>query len=183
MVFSLVLFPLYSDDDEHEDVEHEGKVERVFNAKKAAPFKVNNLWKSECQSCHMLYPPSLMKAESWTKLMGGLKNHFGENAELDPNDLKEIQQFLVENSADQTNYKRGLKMMQTKNNNVPISISETDYFKRKHDEISPAVFKRKSIRTAANCLACHPGAERAYFEEDDVVIPKEMSQKASSIKK
>ena len=43
----------------------------------------NPVYKEECGSCHMAYPPGLLPARSWTKVMSGLDNHFGDNAELD----------------------------------------------------------------------------------------------------
>jgi len=41
-----------------------------------------------------------------------------------------------------------------------------------HDEIPAQVFKRASIGSAANCIACHSGAEQGYFDEDSVRIPR-----------
>jgi hypothetical protein len=66
--------------------------------------------------------------------MGNLKQHFGENAELEPAVQNEIIDFLVKNSTNRFN-----------SNKDVIRISETTYFKRKHDELSPSVFKRKRI--------------------------------------
>ncbi len=37
----------------------------------------------ECGACHMVFQPSFLPARSWQKMMEGLKDHFGENAELD----------------------------------------------------------------------------------------------------
>ncbi|HPQ24397.1 MAG TPA: cytochrome C, partial [Gammaproteobacteria bacterium] len=42
----------------------------------------NPLYLQECGSCHFAYQPGLLPARSWNNLMGGLENHFGENAEL-----------------------------------------------------------------------------------------------------
>jgi len=181
IVFGLVLNPIYSDDDEHE--EYEGKSFRVSKFKKSIPIPTNETWKTECSSCHMLYPPQLMKSASWEKMMKGLNQHFGVNAELEDAEYKEIVKFLMDNSADKLNYKRGLKMSDSNSNQIPISISESDYFKRKHHEINPSTYLRKSIRTRANCLACHPGAERGYFEEDEIKIPKDQVLLKPIIKK
>ena len=54
----------------------------------------------ECGSCHMAYQPGLLPARSWQKIMGGLADHFGDNAELDPDVLVGLTAYLVDNSAD-----------------------------------------------------------------------------------
>lgn len=126
----------------------------------------NALYQSECASCHMAYPPHLLGAAAWGKLMGNLKNHFGTNASLDAQDQKNITLFLQAHAGE-----RGTSPASSASQNS-IRITETRYFLRKHDEISATVFKRKSIGGAWNCIACHRGAERGDFDEDAVKIPR-----------
>ena len=42
----------------------------------------NAKWKEECGSCHVAYPPQLLTAQNWQRLMGSLDKHFGSNAEI-----------------------------------------------------------------------------------------------------
>ncbi len=51
-------------------------------------------------------------------------------------------------------------------------ITRSDWFLRKHHEVAPGVFLRPSIRSAANCAACHAGAERGDYDDDGVRIPR-----------
>jgi len=133
----------------------------------------NPKWKAECSSCHMLYHPGLLPERSWKKMMGGLDQHFGENASLDAQTTKEIEQFLAANSADRQTSRRSQRMVKSiPVDSAPLRISETKYFAAKHDEISAATFKRKSIGSAANCAACHKGAEQGNFSESQVKIPR-----------
>lgn len=167
---------LLSDDDGHERKEHEGRKSGVsFNRERSGiPAATNAKWKAECSSCHMLFLPGLLPARSWTKMMDGLDKHFGENAELDEATRKEITDFLVQNSADNKPSRRGGKILSgIGKNDAPLRISETAYFIRKHDEVSASTYKRKAIGSAANCIACHKGAEDGNFSEHDVRIPKE----------
>jgi hypothetical protein len=169
---------LLSDDDEHERGEHEGRERKSdvsFNARRSGiPAVVNQKWKAECSGCHMLYLPGLLPARSWTKMMDGLDKHFGENAELDAAAKKEITDFLVQNSADKSANGRGGKISNSiGKGDAPLRISETAYFIRKHDEVSASTYKRKAIGSAANCIACHKGAEVGNFSEHEVRIPKE----------
>ena len=126
-------------------------------------------WKAECASCHMAYHPGLLPARSWRKMMGSLDKHFGQDASLEPIPQKEITNFLVKYSADQGSdkYVKSVPAAST-----PLRITETTWFKREHDEIRAAVWKRKKIGSASNCMACHKGAEQGDFSEDKVAIPR-----------
>ncbi len=133
----------------------------------------NAKWKAECASCHMLYHPGLLPERSWRKMMAGLDRHLGENAALDAPTRAEIEQFLAANSADKSGSRRSQRIVQSiPANDTPLRVSDTRYFLGKHDEISSATFKRKSIGSAANCMACHRGAEQGNFAESQVKIPR-----------
>ncbi len=121
-------------------------------------------WKAECGACHVAYPPALLPAASWQRLMGGLERHFGENAALDPATAKALTAFLVSGASDRTVRKGG--------ETAPLRITETRWFQRQHDEIAPATWKRSKVGGPANCSACHPGAEEGDFNEHRVRIPK-----------
>jgi cytochrome c553 len=192
LVLILASSMVMSDDDEHEERErgeHErgGKQSVSFNRERSGiPVAMNAKWKAECSSCHMLYLPGLLPARSWTKMMTGLDKHFGENAELDAATNKEITDFLVKNSADTAGSMRGSKILNgIGKNDAPLKISETAYFIRKHDEVSASTYKRKAIGSAANCIACHKGAEIGNFSEHEVRIPKvdELPAKKPAVKK
>lgn len=167
----------WTDDDDDEGEEHEGRgrsSEVFFVSRKQINQPVMNAkFKAECTSCHMAYLPGLLPARSWTKMMGSLDKHFGEDASLDTKTNKEILDYLVQNSSDRSYSRRGSKILSTINTgDAPLRISETEYFRRKHHEISNSVFARKAIGSKANCIACHRGAESGNFEEDDVRIPR-----------
>jgi len=137
------------------------------------PPVTNVKWKAECSSCHMLYHPGLLPERSWKKIMTGLDNHFGENASLDAVTRDEITKFLALNSADKQDNRRSSRINQSiPANTSPLRISETNYFLSKHDELSASTFKRKSIGSASNCIACHQGAEKGNFSESQIRIPR-----------
>jgi nitrate/TMAO reductase-like tetraheme cytochrome c subunit len=95
--------------------------------------------------------------------MLGLDQHFGADASLTADENKEVTDFLV----------RGASSRWTAAA-APLRISETAWFKSKHDgrEVPAAVWKRASVKSVANCQACHPGADKADFNEKSVRIPK-----------
>lgn len=136
--------------------------------------KVDNpVYKDECDSCHMAYPPGLLPAASWKTMMSNLSDHFGDNAELDPVVNKTITEYLLANGADRSDYRRSRKIMNGIGlNSVPARITETPYFKHEHDEIADKmVTGNKQVNSFSNCNACHAKAEQGLFDEDHVSIP------------
>lgn len=123
----------------------------------------NATWKAECGSCHLAYPPGLLPAPAWRRLMAGLDKHFGTDASIDARSAAEIGAFL-ENNAGQGK-RRG-------SDSGTLRISETPWFKRKHDEVAASTWKNPKVQTPANCAACHAGAERGDFDEHAVRIPR-----------
>lgn len=58
----------------------------------------------ECGACHFAYQPGLLPARSWGALLNdqALRNHFGVNAELDGDTLKDIRSYAISNSAEKS---------------------------------------------------------------------------------
>jgi Dihaem cytochrome c len=134
---------------------------------------VDPLYKSECSSCHMLYPPWLLPARSWKAILGGLAHHFGENAESDLKTVEHLSKVLQESSSDHSSQRLAQKIDRSiPSNTTPLKFSETTFFKRLHREVGAKVWQRKSIGTPGNCSACHAKAESGDFDEDGVRIPK-----------
>lgn len=135
---------------------------------------VNNpLYKEECGSCHMAYLPGLLPSKAWTRLMSGLEDHFGDNAELDAETLQSITAFLLTNSASQSAYRRSRKFRQSINpKDLPIRISKTPYFISKHNEVPDhLVSGNPKVNSFSHCNACHTKAEQGTFSERDILIP------------
>ena len=169
---SITAAVLLANDDEDEDDQNSGGSRRA-RAESILPTPQHTVWKTECGACHMLYIPALLPAKSWKKMLAELDKHFGEDASLDHKVKSDIENFLVKNAGDVSINRRGQKITASiPASAVPLRISETMYFMRKHDEINSATYKRKSIGSAANCLACHGGAEKGDFSEREVRIPK-----------
>lgn len=137
------------------------------------PALANKAWQSECGSCHVAFPPSLLPKGSWKMLMSSLDRHFGENATLDEATAAEILGFLETNAADSGGSRLGAKVMsRIPSGELPLRITETAWFKREHREVPAAAWQRKAVGSPANCAACHKGAEKGLFDEYDIRIPK-----------
>ena len=122
-------------------------------------------YQQECASCHIAYPPGMLPAASWQRLMGGLNKHYGSDASLDAADARAIGAWLQANAG---TYKR------VKEEPPQDRITRSAWFQRKHDahEIPPDVWKRPTIGSPANCAACHANAEQARFSEREIRIPR-----------
>lgn len=154
----------YDSDDDDPGHEYE---EKYSDNKQFGP-KMNAVYLEECGSCHMAYPAKLLPQKSWQKIMLGLEDHFGENAELDDETRNEIEEYLLHGSG-QVSYQ---KLFRNLGDETPLRITGLPYFVHEHDEIPARMITgNDKVMSLSQCNACHRTAERGRFDEDDVVIP------------
>jgi hypothetical protein len=117
----------------------------------------------ECGACHLAYPPGMLPAPSWQRIMGTLSKHYGTDASLDAATVQELSVWLKAHAG---TYRRvGEEPPQDR-------ISTSAWFVRKHDELDPAIWKQAAVKSAANCNACHTRAEKGSFSEREIAFPK-----------
>ncbi|MBK9160458.1 MAG: diheme cytochrome c [Nitrosomonadales bacterium] len=121
----------------------------------------NAKWKEECGSCHIAFPPKLLTADGWQKMMSGLDKHFGTNAELDAGDNREILDFLKRHAGSGSRHAA-----------PSLRISDTPWFRREHREVSAQAWRDPAVKSPANCAACHVNAERGDWSERGIRMPK-----------
>jgi cytochrome b len=132
-------------------------------------------FRAECaETCHAAFHPTLMPSESWHRIMAGLEDHFGESVILDESGTAEILAYLLSAPAERSMTEASRKLAHSiRPGEIPIRITDIPYWVNKHSEISEEVYRRSSIVSRSNCVACHPGAEMGSFEDRDITIPKE----------
>jgi hypothetical protein len=167
VVAMITSVPLVKGDDDEGEERHGGWFRKMVSDIK--PVR-NPLYKQECASCHMAYQPGLLPADSWRKLMGGLDNHFGENAELLAEDRQAILDYLEANAADASGLGRSAAFARSAPEGS-IRITESRYFLRKHREIPRRFLAHEQIGSFSNCVACHRSADQGVYNEHDVNIP------------
>ncbi len=129
-------------------------------------------YREECGACHLAYPPGMLPARSWQRIMSGLEDHFGENAELDAQTTRHITEYLTANAADRGLTGRAANIARSLGLDAPLRFTETRYFLRKHHEIPPRlVVNNPDVGSFSRCEACHTGAERGNYDEHQVRIP------------
>jgi nitrate/TMAO reductase-like tetraheme cytochrome c subunit len=120
------------------------------------------IFTAECTSCHIGFAPDLAGAVNWRGIMGGLDKHFGVDASIDEKSRQTITAWLMSHAAKGSQYVSA---------SPEFRISKSNWFIRQHDEVSSKVWKRASVKSPANCRACHGGADKGDFDEDRVRIP------------
>lgn len=138
---------------------------------RAMPRVVPPAYTQECATCHTAYPPSMLPAASWQRIMGGLDQHYGTDAALDAATVQQIGGWLQTHAG---TYKRVIQAP------PEDRITRSAWFVRKHDEIEPAVWKLPSVKSAANCAACHGGADQGQFDDDHLRMPAGLSARQRS---
>lgn len=153
LVTAALFSAAYSSAARADDDEDSGKQPAVISAK----------WASECGACHVAYPARFLPAESWRAIMAGLDQHFGSDASMDAESVREITTFL-ENNASTRKHTAGKKPL--------LRITDTRWFKSEHREVSAHTWKNPKVKSRANCGACHTKTDSGDFSEHNVKIPK-----------
>lgn len=130
------------------------------------PLRVPPAYTAECGACHTAYPPALLPAASWKRLMGGLDRHYGSDAALDPKTLQQLDGWLQQHAG---TYKRVAEAP------PEDRITRSAWFERKHRKVDAAVWKLPSVQSAAQCAACHGGADQGRFDDDELKTPAGLS--------
>lgn len=120
-------------------------------------------YQEECGSCHVAFPPRLLAAPDWRRLMQRLGKHFGSDASVSPALARDIGAFLEANA--------GREGRSTASSAAP-RITETSWFVHEHGEVAPGTFKRPAVKSAANCGACHTRAGEGSYREREIRVPR-----------
>jgi hypothetical protein len=112
----------------------------------------------ECGECHMVYPARMLPRKSWQLIMGNLKSHFGEVVSLSDDDAKKVLEYLTENAADSPSATPQQRHFITEivPDSAPLRITRTPWWNQMHADFDFEAVKHTSVKSASNCLACHP---------------------------
>ncbi|RIK96715.1 MAG: cytochrome C [Burkholderiales bacterium] len=130
--------------------------------RRGMPPDVPAVYAKECGACHLAYPPGTLPAASWRRIVDGLERHYGTDASLDDASTARIDEWLQRYAG---TWKR------VREAPPQDRITRSAWFERKHRKVDAAVWRHASVRSAANCGACHAGAERGHFDDDDLRVP------------
>lgn len=126
------------------------------------PRVVPQAYTQECAACHTAYAPGMLPAASWKRIMSGLDKHYGTDASLDMATVQQLSGWLQAHAG---TYKRVTQAP------PEDRITRSAWFQRKHREIEPSVWSLPSVKSAANCAACHGGADQGRFDDNERRMP------------
>ncbi len=113
----------------------------------------------------MVYPPELLPARSWTKIMGSLQDHFGDSAQLDAATQQHIHDYLVAHAADKSQNEHSVAIMHSlRPGETPLRITGTPYISGLHIALlDPAWGGKPRPKTVAECGVCHYLSQNGNF--------------------
>ncbi|MFO1465536.1 MAG: hypothetical protein U1F35_03695 [Steroidobacteraceae bacterium] len=119
------------------------------------------LYRDECGSCHVAFPPRALPASSWKAIMAGLDQHFDTDASIDPALNRTIDAWLAANAGVERAPSLAKPLLQ---------ITETSWFRHEHDEMTPAALRRLGVKTLSDCGGCHTRAAEGRFSEHELRV-------------
>ncbi len=130
------------------------------------PAQVPKAYTAECGACHTAYPPALLPRESWRRIMTGLDRHYGSDASLDAGTVRQLDAWLQATAG-----------TSKKAREAPPEdrITRAAWFLREHRKVDAATWALPSVKSPAQCAACHAGADQGRFDDDDLRIPEGLS--------
>jgi Dihaem cytochrome c len=140
------------------------------DSKPMQPAVVLPAYQAECAACHLAYPPGMLPAASWSRLMSQLDRHYGSDASLDAATVTQVGQWLQTHAG---TYKRVSQVPPPDDR-----ITRSPWFLRKHRKVdTPQVWQHAAVKSAANCIACHSQAEKGRFNESDLTFPRGLPER------
>lgn len=124
-------------------------------------------FQAECASCHIAFPPQLLAADDWRRVMRSLDKHYGDNASLDEKTRQILEDFHVRNAGKAS--KIGADKTATRTE-LP-RITKSVWFVDEHREVRQSDWQHAKVKTPANCAACHTQAVAGSYREREIVMP------------
>jgi hypothetical protein len=130
-------------------------------------FETDAVYIEECSACHMGYAPGLLPKKSWDKILKGLEDHFGENAELDSETVAYLRDYLGRNSLEHEKSDRINKLIRNMPADPPLRITDLPQFLSEHE---PAV-RQMELETVdvgffSPCEDCHKQGASGIFDKE-----------------
>ncbi|MDQ7045289.1 MAG: cytochrome b/b6 domain-containing protein [Sulfurimonas sp.] len=109
---------------------------------------------SGCGSCHIVYPAYLLPKKSWNFMMDNLENHFGKDASRPEEEAQSIREYLLSHAAEYSTREASIKVLDRLGDKIPQAITETNYWKEKHKNITKEQFAA-DYGIKSDCTTCH----------------------------
>ena len=127
----------------------------------------DEVYMEECGACHLAYPPDLLPVESWQKVMAGLDDHFGDNAELDEETAGHIAGYLEANGLSRSRPSKMSRLLRGLPADPPLRITELPAFVNLHYMI-PRELEVDELAEGflSPCADCHKEALQGIYDAE-----------------
>lgn len=140
----------------------------LVNALDGEPrYPQDEVYIEECGACHLAYAPDLLPVESWHKLMTGLEDHFGDNAELDDETAAHIAAYLEANGLSRGRPSKMSRLLRGLPADPPLRITELPAFLNLHHMI-PRELEVTELAEGflSPCADCHKEAALGIYDAE-----------------
>lgn len=146
-----------------------GAVVYALEAEQA--YQPDERYVEECGACHYAYPPGLLPASSWQKIMVSLDDHFEDNAETDSDTVAYITQYLVANALSEGDTSRLSVLLRNMPADPPLRITDLPGFRQAHEtDLELAESLNMGMEFFSPCEDCHRQADEGIFDKE--LLPK-----------
>ena len=138
----------------------------VTQAQVSVPMPAFTPYTQQCNVCHFAYPPGLLPAGSWKKLLDDMPQHFTGQVMINVDTQNEISQWLQANAG---------SFPPVAEEPPQNRITQSVWWKKIHlnnSKLPAAVWKKPSVAKGSSCVACHQSAAKGEYNAKTVQVPK-----------
>ena len=139
----------------------------LVQAQVSVPVPAFTAYTQQCTVCHNAYPPGMLSASAWQKLMADMPAHFGGSVMVNVDTQNDISDWLQKNA--------GTFTPAATQDPPQHRITQSDWWQkipRSSKKIPAALWKSPVRVSAANCSACHAQAATGEFNGKTAKVPK-----------
>jgi mono/diheme cytochrome c family protein len=138
----------------------------LAHAQVSVPIPAFTPYNQQCNVCHFAYPPGMLPAASWKKLMDAMPQHFTSQVMINIDTQEEISNWLQAHAstfplvAEEPPQQR---------------ITQSAWWTKIHmnnPKVSAAVWKKPSVSNGASCVTCHQAAANGEYNAKTARVPK-----------
>jgi hypothetical protein len=104
----------------------------------------------------------MLPPASWKAMMQGQAEHFGEDLSLAPDAIAQLTQLAMAPLAAEP-WACWKTRSSIDSGAAPLRITETPYWKARHEDLEPRLFKAPVSNGGHDCAACHRDAASSIF--------------------
>jgi hypothetical protein len=138
----------------------------LAHAQVSVPIPAFTPYNQQCNVCHFAYPPGMLPAASWKKLMDAMPQHFTGQVMMNIDTQEEIATWLQANAGT-----FALVAEEPPQHRITQSVWWTKIHMN-NPKVPAAVWKKSSVAKGSSCVTCHQTAAKGAFSAKTAQVPK-----------